>query len=122
MSRLKDGIKVVCNCIPGMYGEYEGEIVGWIQNGYAVKITGNFYSGSNSATKEDTRTVRIEPRFIRAIKGLRSLAGLSEKERQRFAKKYRREYAFAFRDVLNITGAQQEQFRNDFLKHNNLSL
>jgi len=122
MSRLKDGIKVVCSCIPGMDGECEGEIVGWIQNGYAVKITGNFYSCSNTTPKEDTRTVRMEPQFVHAIKGLRSLAGLSENERQRFSKKYQREYKLAFQDALQITGVQQEQFRNDFLKHNNLSL
>jgi hypothetical protein len=121
-SRLKNGTKVMATSIPGMDGECEGEIVGWIENGYAVKITGNFYSGSNAATKKDTRTVRMEPQFVHAIKGLRSLAGLSEKERQRFAKKYQREYMEAFQDALQITGNQQEQFRNDFMKRNNLSL
>jgi hypothetical protein len=118
-SRLKNSTKVMATMIPGMDGECEGEIVGWIENGYAVKITGNFYSGSNN--KDDTRTVRIEPRFIHAIKALRRLASLSEKERQRFSKKYQREYKLAFQDALQITGNQQEQFRNDFMKHNNLS-
>lgn len=120
MSKLKLGTKVFCSSIPGMDGEHEGEIVNVYHDGYGVKISGNFYGGTNSVTKYDTRTVWIDRKNVREIKPLRALSDLSTIEQKKLGAKYKREKTEKFKNDIITKGSDVEIFRLEFLKRNNI--